>query len=243
MPMGITSENVSEKFGITREKQDNLALISHQKAARAQKEGWSAQEIVPYKTTITDKDGNKKEVVVDKDDGVRGDISLATLSKLKPAFKKGGSTTAGSSSQVTDGAAAVLLARRDVAKKLGLKILGRMLSFSVQGVPPEIMGIGPAFAIPDALKKAGLKTEDIDIFELNEAFASQATYCIEKLGIPLEKVNPRGGAIAIGHPLGATGARMITTLFSELQRTGKRYGVVSMCIGTGMGACGIFERE
>ena len=118
-----------------------------------------------------------------------------------------------------------------------------MLSFSVQGVPPEIMGIGPAFAIPDALKKAGLKTEDIDIFELNEAFASQATYCIEKLGIPLEKVNPRGGAIAIGHPLGATGARMTTTLFSELQRTGKRYGVVSMCIGTGMGACGIFERE
>ena len=136
-----------------------------------------------------------------------------------------------------------MLARRDVAKKLGLKIYGRMLSFSVNGVPPEIMGIGPAFAIPAALNKAGLEIKDIDIFEVNEAFASQATYCVQKLGIPKEKLNPRGGAIALGHPLGATGARMIVTLYHELERTGKKYGLVSMCIGTGMGACGVFERE
>lgn len=177
------------------------------------------------------------------DDGVREDTTLAGLKKLKPAFKKDGTTTAGSSSQVTDGAAAILLARRDVAKKLGLKILGRVLSYSVDGVPPEIMGIGPAHAIPHALKKCGLEMKDIDVFEINEAFASQATYCVEKLGVPKEKLNPRGGAIALGHPLGMTGARMIVTLFHELERTGKKYGVVSMCIGTGMGACGIFERE
>jgi len=130
-----------------------------------------------------------------------------------------------------------------VAKKLGLKIYGRMLSYSVNGVPPEIMGIGPAVAIPAALKKAGLEIKDIDIFEINEAFASQATYCVEKLGVPKEKLNPRGGAIALGHPLGATGARMTVTLFHELERTGKKYGLVSMCIGSGMGACGVFERE
>lgn len=135
------------------------------------------------------------------------------------------------------------MARRDVAKKLGLKIFGRIVSFSVAGVPPEIMGIGPALAIPAALKKAGLEMKDIDIFEVNEAFASQALYCAEKLNIPKEKLNPKGGAIALGHPLGMTGARMIVTLFHELERTGKKYGVVSMCIGSGMGAAGIFERE
>jgi len=144
---------------------------------------------------------------------------------------------------MTDGAAAVLLARRDVANKLGLKIYGRILGYAVGGVPPEIMGIGPAVAIPAALKKAGLTISDIDVFELNEAFASQALYCVKKLGIPKEKLNPRGGAIALGHPLGMTGARMVVTLFHELERTAKKYGVISMCIGTGMGAAGIFERE
>ena len=144
---------------------------------------------------------------------------------------------------MTDGAAVVLLARRDVANQLGCKIYGRMISFAVAGVPPHIMGIGPAFAIPAALEKCGLKIDDIDVFEINEAFASQATYCVNKLGVPREKLNPRGGAIALGHPLGMTGARMISTLFSELQRTGKKRGLVSMCIGTGMGACGVFERE
>jgi acetyl-CoA acyltransferase 1 len=165
------------------------------------------------------------------------------LTKLKPAFQKDGTTTAGNSSQVTDGAACILLTRRDVAVKLGCKIYGRILSFAVAGVPPRVMGIGPAFAIPAALSKAGLDIKDVDIFEINEAFASQAAYCVKKLGVPKEKLNPRGGAIAIGHPLGMTGARMIVTLFSELERTKQKRGLVSMCIGTGMGACGIFERE
>lgn len=220
-----------------------MAFESHQKAARAQKEGWVKKEITPYKTFIKDKEGNQKEVLVDNDDGCRPETTVESLSKLKPAFQKGGSTTAGNSSQVTDGAAAILLCRRDIAKKLGCKIYGRFLSYAVAGVPPKIMGIGPAFAIPAALEKAGLKLSDIDVFEVNEAFASQATYCVNKLGIPKEKLNPRGGAIALGHPLGMTGARMIVTLFHELERTNKKRGLVSMCIGTGMGACGVFERE
>ena len=158
-------------------------------------------------------------MLVDKDDGCRPETTVAGLSKLKPAFQKDGTTTAGNSSQVTDGAACVLLTRRDVAVKLGCKIYGRILSFAVAGVPPRVMGIGPAFAIPAALNKAGLEIKDVDIFEINEAFASQAAYCVKKLGVPKEKLNPRGGAIAIGHPLGMTGARMIVTLFSELERT------------------------
>lgn len=162
---------------------------------------------------------------------------------MKPAFKQGGSTTAGNSSQVTDGAAAVLLMRRSVANRLGYKPLGRIISFAVVGVPPELMGIGPAYAIPEALKKANLTLDDIDIFEINEAFASQATYCVKKLGIPKEKLNPNGGAIALGHPLGCTGARQVATLLHELKRTRKRYGVISMCIGTGMGAASVFEIE
>ena len=168
---------------------------------------------------------------------------MAMLAKLKPAFKKDGSTTAGNSSQVTDGAAVVLLARRSVAKKLGLPIMGRVLSFAVAGVPAEIMGIGPAVAIPKALKQTGLEVKDIDCWEINEAFASQATYCVETLKVPLDKLNRRGGAIALGHPLGMTGARMICTLFAELARTNEKTGVVSMCIGTGMGAAAVFERE
>ena len=200
-------------------------------------------EITPYETIIKDKEGNETKVTVDKDDGIREGTTVEKLGKLKAAFQKGGTTTAGNSSQVTDGAAAVLLARRDVAKKMGAKILGRMVGFGTAGVPPRIMGIGPAFAIPVALEKCGLKLDDIDIFEINEAFASQATYTVNKLGVPKEKLNPRGGAIALGHPLGMTGARMICTLYSELERTNKRFGVVSMCIGSGMGACGVFERE
>lgn len=243
MPMGITSENVAEKYKVSREKQDQLAFESHQKAARAQKEGWLQKEITPYKTIIKDKDGKETEVLVDKDDGVRAETTLEGLKKLKPAFKKDGTTTAGNSSQVSDGASAVLLTRRDVAKKHGLKVYGRVVSFAVAGVPPEIMGIGPAVAIPAALKKAGLEIKDIDVFEINEAFASQATMSIETLGVPKEKLNPRGGAIAIGHPLGNTGSRQVVTLFHELERTAKKYGVISMCIGTGMGAAGVFERE
>lgn len=243
MPMGITSENIVEKFNISRQTQDQLAVESHAKAAYAQKQGWTKDEITVYKTKVTDKEGNETEVTVDMDDGVRPQTTLQSLGKIKPAFKKGGSTTAGNSSQVTDGAAVVVLARRSVAKKMGLPIRGRILSFAVAGVPPEIMGIGPAYAIPAALAKTGLSVKDIDVWEVNEAFASQATWSVEKVGIPRSKLNRRGGAIALGHPLGMTGARMVSTLFAEMDRTNEKYGVISMCIGTGMGAAGVFERE
>ncbi|XP_040595796.1 3-ketoacyl-CoA thiolase B, peroxisomal isoform X1 [Mesocricetus auratus] len=242
IPMGITSENVAERFGISRQKQDAFALASQQKAARAQSRGCFQAEIVPVTTAVLDDKGNKKTVTVTQDEGVRPNTTMEGLAKLKPAFKDGGSTTAGNSSQVSDGAAAVLLARRSKAEELGLPILGVLRSYAVVGVPPDVMGIGPAYAIPAALQKAGLTVNDIDIFEINEAFASQALYCVEKLGIPAEKVNPLGGAIALGHPLGCTGARQVVTLLNELKRRGKRaYGVVSMCIGTGMGAAAVFE--
>jgi acetyl-CoA acyltransferase 1 len=242
MGMGETSENVAERYGITREEQDQMSYESQFKAARAQKEGKFDQEIIPVTTTITTPEGQTQTITVTKDDGIRA-TTMESLSKLKAAFKPGGSTTAGNSSQVTDGAAAVLMMRRSVANKLGYKPLGRIISYAVVGVPPDVMGIGPAFAIPEALKKANLTVQDIDVYEINEAFASQATYCIKKLGVPKEKLNPNGGAIALGHPLGCTGARQVATLMSELKRSGKRYGVISMCIGTGMGAAGVFELE
>ncbi|ETN13725.1 hypothetical protein PPTG_08457 [Phytophthora nicotianae INRA-310] len=243
VPMGITSENVAEKYGISRTKQDELAALSHAKAAAAQANGWFKEEITPVSTVIKDKDGNEKSVIISQDDGVRAGTTVEKLAKLRPAFKEGGSTTAGNSSQVSDGAAAVLLMRRSVAKQMGLPILGRFVSYAVAGVPPALMGIGPAYAIPEALQKAGLRQDQIDVFEINEAFASQATYCVEKLGIPIEKVNPKGGAIALGHPLGCTGARQMSTLLYQLKRKNQRYGVISMCIGTGMGAAAVFERE
>jgi len=243
MPMGITSENVAAEFGVSREQQDTLAVSSHKKAHAAQLDGRLNAEITPYTTTIKDKDGNETKVLVNRDDGIRPQTTLAGLGKLKAAFQKNGTTTAGNSSQVTDGASCVLLARRDVAVRLGAPIIGRIVGFAVAGVPPKVMGIGPAFAIPEALKRSGLTINEIDIFEVNEAFASQATYSVRKLGIPAEKLNPKGGAIALGHPLGMTGSRMIVTLMTELKRTNKKFGVVSMCIGTGMGAAGVFERE
>uniref|UniRef100_A0A452E416 Acetyl-CoA acyltransferase 1 n=1 Tax=Capra hircus TaxID=9925 RepID=A0A452E416_CAPHI len=242
IPMGITSENVAERFGISREKQDTFALASQQKAARAQSQGCFQAEIVPVTTTVRDDKGTEQSVTVAQDEGIRPSTTMEGLAKLKPAFKEGGSTTAGNSSQVSDGAAAILLARRSKAEELGLPILGVLRSYAVVGVPPDIMGIGPAYAIPVALQKAGLTVDDVDIFEINEAFASQAVYCVEKLKLPLEKVNPLGGAVALGHPLGCTGARQVITLLNELKRRGKRaYGVVSMCIGTGMGAAAVFE--
>jgi acetyl-CoA acyltransferase 1 len=243
MPMGITSENVAEMYGITRLEQDEFAAESQRRTAEAQKDGRLPGEITPVHTILIDADGVETPIVVNRDDGNREGTTAEALGKLKPAFKKGGSTTAGNSSQVTDGAAAVLLARRSEAIKHGLPIHGRVLAYAVAGVPPEVMGIGPAFAIPAALKKVNLSIEDIDIFEINEAFASQCLYSAKHLGIDLKKLNPRGGAISLGHPLGATGARQIKTLFSELERTGKKLGVTSMCIGTGMGAAGVFERE
>lgn len=242
IPMGITSENVAKRFGISREKQDAFALASQQKAARAQRQGCFQAEIVPVTTTIRDDKGTEQSVTVAQDEGIRPGTTMEGLAKLKPAFKSGGSTTAGNSSQVSDGAAAILLARRSKAEQLGLPILGVLRSYAVVGVPPDIMGIGPAYAIPVALQKAGLTVDDVDIFEINEAFASQAVYCVEKLKLPPEKVNPLGGAVALGHPLGCTGARQVITLLNELKRRGKRaYGVVSMCIGTGMGAAAVFE--
>ncbi|CAD7966060.1 unnamed protein product [Amoebophrya sp. A25] len=244
IPMGITSENVAKKYGVSREVQDKLALNSHLKALKAQENGWYDEEIIPVEATLKDKKkGTETKVIVTKDEGPRQGIKPEDLSKLGPAFQKGGCTTAGNSSQTTDGAAMVLLASRKKAKELGLPIIGKLVSFSVEGCDPEIMGIGPAVAIPSALSKAGLTIQDIDIFEINEAFASQATYCVEKLGVPMDKLNPKGGAIALGHPLGATGARICATLFPELKRQNKKLGVISMCIGTGMGAAGVFERE
>jgi acetyl-CoA acyltransferase 1 len=243
LSMGQTSENVSERYNIPRDKQDLMGSESNRKAIQAEKEGRFKNEIVPVKTKFVDKEGKEGEIVVTKDDGPRPGSTPEVLAKLKPAFKKDGKSTAGNSSQVSDGAAAVLVMKRSKAQELKLPIQGVFRGFAVAGVPPDVMGIGPAFAIPPALEKAGLKLEDIDVFEINEAFASQAVYCVEKLGIPMEKVNPNGGAIALGHPLAATGARQIATLLNELKLFKKRYGVVSMCIGTGMGAAGVFEVE
>lgn len=242
IPMGITSENVASQFKITREKQDEFALASYNKAVAAAKAGLFKSEIVPVRTTVKTADGKLVEVVVSEDEGPRP-TTYEDLAKLKPSFSKDGSSTAGNSSQVSDGAAAVLMMRRSKARELGLKPLARFLSYAVAGVPPSIMGIGPAVAIPEALKKANLTVNDIDVFEINEAFASQAVYCVEALKIDPSKVNPVGGAIALGHPLGCTGARQIATIIPELQRSNKRYGVMSMCIGTGMGAAAVIERE
>lgn len=241
LPMGTTSDTLAKRFGVTREEQDEVAVESHAKAFAAQQGGRFNEEIVPVHIKSKDAQGKEQIIVVDKDDGIRGDTNMQTLSKLRPAFDKAGTTTAGNSSQVTDGAALVLLARRSAAIKYNLPILGRFVSFAVCGVDPEIMGIGPSIAIPRALEKAKLNMNDISVFEINEAFASQVVYCIKKLGVPREKLNPNGGAIALGHPLGCTGARQISTLLPELRRRRGRYGVVSMCVGTGMGAAAVIE--
>jgi len=200
-------------------------------------------EITPVSTKIKDKDGKEADVVISKDEGIRPETTAASLSKLKPAFTSDGTTTAGNSSQVSDGAAAVLMMKRSTAQKLKLPIIGRFVGYAVAGVPPRVMGIGPAFAIPAVLKQVGLSKEDISVFEINEAFASQAVYCVEKLGLNPDKVNPKGGAIALGHPLGCTGARQVATLLPELKRTKGRFGVISMCIGSGMGAAAVIESE
>ena len=231
IPMGVTSENVTKKFGLTRNTLDTFAAQSHEKAARARQLGFFKDEIVPV--------GN-----VHEDDGIRPGTTAETLSKLKPVFDpENGSTTAGNSSQLTDGAAAVLLMTREEAEKRHLNILGVWRSYVVKGVPPKIMGIGPAIAIPAAVEKAGINISDIDVYEINEAFASQASWCIDHLGIDMNKVNPNGGAIAIGHPLGCTGARQVATMIHHMNRTGKRFGVISMCIGTGAGAAAVIEVE
>jgi acetyl-CoA acyltransferase len=244
--MGLTAELVAERYHIAREDQDHFALQSHQRAAAAIRAGKFVEEIVPVPTRIAQPqdDGSSRfvEITVDTDDGVRYDTSLAALGKLPPAFRQGGTVTAGNSSQTSDGAAAAVLMSRQKAEALGVPILGIFRGFTVAGVPPEIMGIGPVAAIPKLLQRTGLRLEQIDLIELNEAFAAQSLYVMRTLGLDAARVNVNGGAIALGHPLGCTGARLTTTLLSEMQRQQVRYGMVTMCIGGGMGAAGLFER-
>ncbi|RKP07667.1 Thiolase, N-terminal domain-containing protein [Thamnocephalis sphaerospora] len=243
MPMGITSENVAREFNVSRTKQDAFAAESHRRAEAAQKAGLFKDEIVPVTVQIEDKEGKTHTITVSQDDGIRPGTTAEKLGKLKPAFSDDGTTTAGNASQVSDGAAAVLLMRRAKAQELGLPVLGKFITSATVGVPPNVMGIGPAFAIPRAAQQAGIRVGDIDVVELNEAFASQAVYSMEYLSLDPARVNPKGGAIALGHPLGCTGARQIATLLPELKRQNKRVGAVSMCIGTGMGMAAIIERE
>ena len=243
--MGLTAENVAQRYNISRTEQDEFALRSHQNAVEALKNGRFAGQIVPMmvEETTVDAGGTprSKQFSFEVDEGVRADTSLQALGKLKPVFAVKGSVTAGNSSQTSDGAAAVLMMGRDKADELGLKPLARFVSFAVGGVPPELMGIGPIVAIPKALKMAGLTVDDLDLIELNEAFAAQALAVMRETGLPLDKVNVNGGAIALGHPLGCTGAKLTVQLIDELRRRGGRYGMVTMCIGGGMGAAGIFE--
>lgn len=243
--MGLTAENVAVKYGISREDQDTFALRSHQRAVAAITEGKFADELVPVEVENVElsEDGkiNRRTLTLRQDEGPRADASLEALAKLRPVFRMGGTVTAGNSSQMSDGAAGALVMSRSKAEALGLKPLARFVSFAVAGVPPELMGIGPVQAVPKALKMAGLELEDIDLIELNEAFASQAVAVIRELGIDLEKVNVNGGAIALGHPLGCTGAKLTAQIIGEMKRRGSRYGMVTMCVGGGMGAAGIFE--
>jgi len=245
MSMGHTAEQVAKKYGITREEQDEFAVRSHQKAAKAIKEGRFKEEIVPVDVSVrkVGDDQKLKETTIEfkQDEGVRPDTNKEILSTLKPVFAVDGSVTAGNSSQTSDGAAAVMVMEREKAESLGLKPLAKFRSFAVGGVPPEIMGIGPIVAVPKALKLAGLELSDIGLFELNEAFASQSIQVIRELGLDEEKVNVNGGAIALGHPLGCTGAKLTLTLLHEMKRRNEQFGVVTMCIGGGMGAAGVFE--
>ncbi|KAJ9261167.1 hypothetical protein DTO207G8_317 [Paecilomyces variotii] len=245
-PMGQTSENVAGQFSISREQMDAFAAKSFQKAERAQKAGWFDEEIVPVRTKVKDpKTGEVKEVVVNRDDGVRYGTTPEGLSKIRAAFPQWApsNTTGGNASQITDGAAAVLLMKRSRAQQLGQPIVGKFVGATVIGLEPRIMGIGPSIAIPKILSKYNLSQDEVDIYEINEAFASMGVYCVDKLGLDENKVNPRGGAIALGHPLGCTGARQVVTALSELRRQNKRVAVTSMCVGTGMGMAGIFVSE
>ncbi|MED3662357.1 acetyl-CoA C-acetyltransferase [Ureibacillus sp. FSL K6-8385] len=245
MSMGHTAEEVAKRYGVSREDQDEFAVRSHQLAHKAIQEGKFEEEIVPIDVVQYYVDENntlkEKRFTFSMDEGVRPNTTKEVLSTLRPAFSLNGTVTAGNASQTSDGAAALLVMDREEAEKQGLKPLAKFLSFAVGGVPPEVMGIGPIEAVPKALKLAGLKQEDIDLWELNEAFASQSIQVIRHLGLDLDKVNVNGGAIALGHPLGATGAILTLKLIHELRRQGKKYGVVTMCIGGGMGAAGVFE--
>ena len=243
--MGLTAEAVANEYNVSREDQDAFAFKSHQKAIAAIKEGKFKSEIVPIKITETFLDENEKkktrDFIVDTDEGPRADTTLEALAKLKPVFDATGSVTAGNSSQTSDGAAFVMVVSEKFLKENNLKPIARMVSFSTAGVPPRIMGIGPVAAIPKALKLAGMSLGQIDLIELNEAFASQSIAVCRELNINQDIVNVNGGAISLGHPLGCSGAKLSVQLFSELKRQNKKYGIVSMCVGTGQGAAGIFE--
>ncbi len=243
--MGITAELVADQYGIDRKSQDLFATGSHARAAAAIDAGRFTDEIIPVQveeTAIVKGKVEKTPIVVSADDGVRADTTVEGLARLKPAFKVTGSVTAGNTSQMTDGAAATLVVSETFLKRLGRDPLARFVSFAVRGVPPEVMGIGPVEAIPLALKMAGLEQKDLDLIELNEAFAAQSLAVIKALALEPEIINVNGGAIALGHPLGCTGAKLTATLMHEMKRRQSRYGMVSMCIGGGMGAAGIFER-
>ncbi|ORY14616.1 3-ketoacyl-CoA thiolase peroxisomal A precursor [Clohesyomyces aquaticus] len=244
VPMGVLSEAMAKQKGIPRKDQDAFAASSFQKAVAAQKAGLFDEEIAPLEVKYTDpKTDEEKTITVSRDDGVREGITAESLAKIRPAFSKDGSIHAGNASQISDGAAAVLLMKRSTALRLNQPILGKFVQASVVGVPPLMMGVGPAAAIPVVLQKTGLDKKDVDIWEINEAFASQCLYCIKELGIDEKKINPKGGAIAFGHPLGVTGARQVSTLLYELRRRGERVGVTSMCIGTGMGMAAVWVAE
>jgi acetyl-CoA acyltransferase len=244
-PMGMTAENVCRRYGITREEMDQFAYESHMKAAKAIKEGRFKEQIHPLKVRVISQGENYrpevKEVIFDTDEGVRPDTTIEGLSKLKPVFAKDGLVTAGNSSQTNDGAAFLVLMSREKAKELGLKPLAIFRYYTVAGVPPEVMGIGPVAAIRKLFKKTGFDWDKIDLIELNEAFAAQAVYCIKELNVPKDRCNVNGGAIALGHPLGCTGAKLATQLIYEMRYRKGKYGIVSMCIGGGMGAAGLFE--
>jgi acetyl-CoA acyltransferase len=243
--MGLTAENVAVQYKVSREDQDAFAFRSHQRAAAAVNSGKFDPELIPIDVELKELGSDGKPVLkkftVKRDEGPRADTSLEALAKLKPAFKEGGTVTAGNSSQVSDGAAGVVIMSSEKAQVLGLSPLARFVDFAVGGVPPEVMGIGPVVAIPKALKLAGLSLKDIDLIELNEAFGAQSVAVARELSLDMEKVNVNGGAIALGHPLGCTGAKLTTQLIYEMARQNVKYGMVSMCIGGGMGAAAIFE--
>ena len=265
VPMGVLSERMARDRGIARAEQDAFAAASYQKAWKAQKEGKFDAEIAPLVGVrwVDPKTDEEKSVTVDKDDGIRPGMTVEGLAKIRPAFAKDGSIHAGNASQISDGAAAVLLMKRSTAERLGQKIIGKFVASAVVGVKPLLMGIGPWKAIPVALEKAGVGKDDVDVYEINEAFASQCLWCVRELGLDMNKVgsipsflwqlmewililfqvNPNGGAIAFGHPLGCTGARQVSTLFNELGRTGQKVGVTSMCVGTGMGMAAVWVKE
>jgi len=243
--MGLTAEEVAKQYKVSREDQDIFSVKSHQKAVNAIKNGLFKEDIVPIhvlETYLDEKEKKKtRETIVENDEGPRADTSLEALAKLKPVFAAAGSVTAGNSSQTSDGAAFVIVMSERMVKELNLKPIARMVSYGVAGVEPRIMGIGPIEAVPKALKIANMKLQDIDLVELNEAFASQSVAVVRDLGINPEIVNVNGGAIALGHPLGCTGAKLSVQMFNELRRRKKKYGLVTMCVGTGQGAAGVFE--